>query len=42
MRLRAAAAGLTYQRASGNMFGFFARFEKPGGESAPGSGDSAG
>ena len=30
MRLRAAAAGLGYERASGNMFGFFARFTKPG------------
>jgi SAM-dependent methyltransferase len=30
MRLRAAAAGLAYERASGNLFGFFARFNKPG------------
>ena len=30
MRLRAAAAGLTYERRAGNPVGFFARFTKPG------------
>ena len=30
MRLRAAAAGLTYERRAGNAVGFFARFTKPG------------
>jgi SAM-dependent methyltransferase len=29
MRLRAAAAGLTFERRSGSVFGFFARFSKP-------------
>ena len=29
MRLRAAAAGLEYERMVGNRFGFFARFRKP-------------
>jgi SAM-dependent methyltransferase len=31
MRLRAAAAGLEFDRRSGNVLGFFARFNKPGG-----------
>ena len=36
MRLRAAAAGLTFERRSGNALGFFALFSRPGAAEEPG------
>jgi SAM-dependent methyltransferase len=41
MRLRAAAAGLDFDRRLGKTIGYFARFEKPGGADAEGLADAA-